>query len=148
MGTLAIIAVRKARLAETQRLEAVAQKHAADEQRQVAEVHLAQAEVAHGDTYLLVGRVPEARDLYEQSWAAFESAGASTLPAELGLWDAERQAASPSWTWAGEGDAPVCVAISTDGRRALSGHLQGTLKLFDLIMGKEIRSIDADRNLR
>src|SRR5579875_2813879 len=39
----------------------------------------------------------------------------------------------------GHSDVVVCVAVATDGRRVLSGGNDGTIRLWDLSSGKQIR---------
>jgi WD40 repeat protein len=47
----------------------------------------------------------------------------------------------------GRGWGITCVAFSPDGRRALLGHYEGTVRLWDLEQWKEIRRFDHMRNL-
>ena len=138
---LAEAAAQKERQA---RQEAVAARDAEAQQRNKAELELADGLVAKGDALLLAGRSMEAKHAYDQAWDGFIRLRVPTYPAELGVWDAQR--ALPIRTISGHTREVVSVAISADGRTALSGGLDGTLKLWYLSTGREIRTISGHQS--
>lgn len=128
------IAVQQRQIAESRRLEAVAQ-------RERAELELAQGTVLQGDLLGSAGRWLEARGKYNSAAALFQQNATPPLMAELGLWDASRHVTSPINTLAGHTDAVRAVAISPDGNQVISGAADKTVKLWDLRTGRLIRTL-------
>jgi serine/threonine protein kinase len=86
------------------RADADQQRIQSEARLQVAEERTAASLVSEGDAYLPNARVMEARSRYGEAWAMYERLGLPTLPARLGLWDAERVQASPCWSFEGHGE--------------------------------------------
>jgi WD40 repeat protein len=128
---------RRARAAEG---EARRQSGLADEARRGAELRLAEGLVAQGDALGLANRWGEARARYQESGEAFARTGASTLPADLGLREAERRSPPPLATMTGHGSGVFSAALSRDGRRILSGGAEGNVRLWDAATGTTLRT--------
>jgi WD40 repeat protein len=135
-------------VAWVQRAKAVRQRAAADTQRTLAEVRerqanlrVEQARVAQANAFVAAGRVAEARTLYERSRDGLEGLGVPTLPADLGLWDAQRRAEFEFVPLDGHTTFVNAAAFSPGGRTALTGSTDGTVKLWDASGGRLLRRL-------
>jgi WD40 repeat protein/serine/threonine protein kinase len=148
------------------------QKVEADRLRDVAEDRTHQLEVAHaaqnlttkalahslvtaGDSFAELGRVADARERYLQAVDAFDGLGEPRpgLPARL-LAVADPAAMPLIGAYARSGVAGGFaghegrvdgLAVSDDGRTAITASQDKTLKLWDLLTGNEIRTFDSDK---
>lgn len=111
-----------------------------------AETNLARSRVLQGSILLASDRVAEARRSYQEALAAYQRLGASSLPADLGLWELSWRTPSSliDLDRAGAGEraeaAIWCVAASADGRQALIGNQDRSLELWNLEIGVRLRS--------
>jgi serine/threonine protein kinase len=135
------------RAADRARINAQNQKKVADANAQKAdanarkfEVQLAQGLISQGDAFSLAKRYLEARALYEEAYDKFVQLREPLVAAELGLWSCYDQTEFPLLSLSGHTEAVSCVAITPDGRTALSGSDDNTLKLWDLASGQELRT--------
>lgn len=109
----------------------------------------ARGKIEEADSDGARGQADEARRLARESLQAFEAAGESPLPATLALWDINRQWPSPLIHFAFDAtDANVRVGdgaavIFSDSRRALAGCADGSLRLWDVAVGRLLTRIDA-----
>jgi WD40 repeat protein len=69
------------------------------------------------------------------------SGGKAGPDRDLHLWDLDT--GKEVRRFAGHRDGITCLAISPDGRRAVSGSTDGTVRIWDIDAGAEIRCIDA-----
>ena len=103
-------------------------------------LRLAEGLISQGDTLSLAGRFAEARPLYTEAYDKFAELKAPLTAAEVGLWSSYHQTAFPLLSFTGHSGGVSSVAIAPDGRTALSGSDDRTLKLWDLATGKELRT--------
>ena len=135
-------------IADKASTEALAQRKIADNQKQLAvenarkaELRLAEGLVSQGDTMSLAGRFAEARSRYAEAYDKFTELNEHSTTAEVGLWSSYHQTASPLLSFTGHSGWATSIAIAPEGRTALSGSDDGTLKLWDLANGKELRTL-------
>ncbi len=118
----------------------VERKHANAEARE-AQLRLAQGLVAQGDALMLAQHVEDARDTYIKSWDVFDQLGISSLPAQLGVWDADQH------------HPPFLSSIQCSvGAMPHGGHFIGSsmvvfaqdrsIGLWDVRTGQKLRSFD------
>jgi WD40 repeat protein len=134
VGGLAVYAFR-------QRNAAVQARGIAETQRRRAELELATGTVLQGDLLGSAGRWIEARDKYSSAATLFRQHAAAPLAADLGLWDASGHVSGPLSTLTGHTGFVRAVAISPDGRRALSGGDDHVLRLWDLLTARLVASL-------
>jgi len=128
-------------LTEKQSERANAEKLRATEESTNAQLQLADATVARGDALVFAARFAEARQVYRDAWSMCDKLHVSSLPAELGIWDCDRRSPPAILTLRGHKWTVISVALAPDGRTALSGCLDKTVKLWDLATGNEIRTL-------
>jgi outer membrane protein assembly factor BamB len=103
----------------------------------LAQIQLAEAQVAQGDMCLSTGDVARARRLYDSAREGFLKTQSSPLPASLGLWELDARTAFPLRTLE-LSEAPQSVTLSQDG--FLLGLLKpdGKLIVEDALTGKKL----------
>lgn len=126
--------------AQRQRNTAQAQQEEADRQRANAQIALADATLSQADALDMAGHWVDAGRKYEDAYSALQTLQRPTLAAELGLWDHYRNSPPPLLTFAGSGGAVRAVAVSRDGRLAVSGGEDHLVRLWDVRSGTEIKS--------
>jgi WD40 repeat protein/serine/threonine protein kinase len=126
--------------ANRQRKEAQDQRIEADRQRVNAQLALADGTLAQADALDLAGRWVDAGARYSDAYFAYQRLARPTLGAELGLWAHYFAASPPLLTFGGSGGAFHGIAVSRDGRMALTGSDDHLLKLWDIQSGTELRS--------
>jgi eukaryotic-like serine/threonine-protein kinase len=149
-----IEAMKQRDIADKASVEALAQKKIADDQKQLAianaskanenarkaELRLAEGLISQADVLSLAGLFADAHALYTEAYDRFAELKAPMIAAEVGLWNSYRQVIFPLLSFAGHSKLVWSVAISPDGRTALSGSHDKTLKLWELATGKELRT--------
>jgi WD40 repeat protein/serine/threonine protein kinase len=145
--TARIEAQAQGKIAENQRQLAVqnakkATENAkkADENARDAKLQLANGLVSQADLLNLATRFSEARNLYLDAYNKLVDLKQPLTSVETGLWSLERQTARPLISLTGHTQSVNSVAIAPDGRTALSGSGDQTLKLWELASGKELRT--------
>jgi len=129
-AAIVIVAVVVALILITRsRNEAVVAKHN-------AEVRLAQSLISQGDVLGFVGKWDQAKQRYQDASDTLRQTGAPTSWADLGLWAAERASPSPLNEITGLSTGVVDVAVCPDGRRAICGDADGSVRLVDLANGR------------
>jgi len=105
-----------------------------------------QARVAHaaaaleqGTALHLAGRGQESRAAFVRARDALAELGASTLPAEVGLYRSLREFGDPVNTLGGHWDGLMAVAWLPNGINACSASEDGTARLWDVRTAREIR---------
>jgi len=126
--------------AQRQRNTAQKEKAEADRQRANAQLALAGATLSQADALDMAGHWVDAGQKYVDAYSALQTLQRSTLPAELGLWDHYRNSPPPLLTFAGSGGAVRAVAVSRDGRVAISGGEDHLVRLWDVRSGTEIKN--------
>jgi eukaryotic-like serine/threonine-protein kinase len=115
--------------------QALADKSAYD-----ARLRLAEGLVSQGDALAGVNRWSEARSAYEEAYTDFGELKVSPFRALAAMSMANAASPPPLLTFRGHTAEIDTVAISPDGRTALSSSDDHTLKLWDLATGEEIRT--------
>lgn len=130
--------------AQKSEADALRQKAIAVEQSRATQVQMAQTLIAQGDLLASAGRWGEAKSPYLESREMLARLGEPPFLADLGLWAKNAGCPPPlnGFERPVTGDRQPwmpCVAISPDGRRALSGDHSSNLHLWDLLRGRELR---------
>ncbi len=112
----------------------------ADENARRAELRLAEGLISQADALSLAGRPVEAHPLYTEAYDKLAELKVPLTAAELGLWSSYQQMVFPLLSFTGHEGAVDCVAICPDGRTALSGSQDMTMKLWDLASGEVLRT--------
>ncbi|HEY8749693.1 MAG TPA: protein kinase [Tepidisphaeraceae bacterium] len=120
--------------------EALAQRSEAEKQRNAAQIAVADGLLAQGDALDLAGRWVDAGGKYAEAYTSLGRLGRPTLGAELGLWAHYAYSPPPLLALTGSTGAVRCVAVSKDGRLAISGGEDRVVRLWDVQSGTEIRS--------
>jgi WD40 repeat protein/serine/threonine protein kinase len=140
-----VIATRQAVVArndaEINRLRAENESARATEQRRVAEVLLAQSLIDHANALDAAGGAAPARAAFAKAADAFTRLGLSPRAAELGLLKSNDAHPPPLVVMEGHADGILDAAISPDGARAISASKDGTLRVWDVPTGRELRSL-------
>jgi WD40 repeat protein len=97
--------------------------------------------VAEANALGAAGQWEAARMRYKEAARAFEHIGVSSVAPELGLLDADHHAPPPLLTLAGHTGTVRAVVYSADGRQAVSASDDGTLRAWDVRLGREIRAL-------
>jgi WD40 repeat protein/serine/threonine protein kinase len=106
-----------------------------------AELSLAESLVLLGDAMVDTQRGDEARIRYRAAIGLLKKLGRPVTGAMLGLWDSYRTCPPPLNSFSGHGEGRVgSVAFSPDGKFALSGGVNGTVKLWEVATGRELRN--------
>ena len=114
---------------------AEAEKQSLDARRRLADSLLAQ-----GNALCLAGRFLEGEDRYGDARKILTELGESTLLAEVGLFEAYERSALPVRTLSGHKEIVQSVAISQDGRLALSGSGDKTLRSWEVPTGRVLQT--------
>ena len=112
----------------------------ADENARRAELRLAEGLISQADALSLAGRFAEAHPLYTEAYDKFAELKVPMTAAEVGLWSSYQQMGFPLLSFTGHRINVESVAIGPDGRTALSGSQDMTLKLWDLASGENLRT--------
>jgi WD40 repeat protein len=125
------------------RKEALDEKERAEVSRKEAKQELADGLILHGDALRQARRCNDARDSLIRSHAVLKELGLSPLRPNLVLWNLYYDSPPELMTYSGHSAIINCVAFSPDGRSALSGSADKTLKLWDLVRGVEKSTLSA-----
>jgi WD40 repeat protein/serine/threonine protein kinase len=126
--------------AERQRQEARRQGEIAEDERRKAQLKLAESLVSQGDALGAAGRWGEARARHLEAFLLFRKLGASPLAAEFGYWETLRGSPPALMTLSGAGGS-FTAAVSPDGRRGLSAGADRTLRVWELLAGRELLAL-------
>ena len=125
--------------ARRQQFEADYQKLQAQMQRGHAEVALAQGTLSQADALDLAGRWVDAGTKYLAAYDSLQRLGQPVLGAQLGLWNHYAASPPPLLTLRGTTGAVHSLAVSPDGRMAVSGGDDKYVRVWDLRTGTESR---------
>jgi WD40 repeat protein/predicted Ser/Thr protein kinase len=95
--------------------------------------------VAEANALGAAGQWEAARARYAEAAHAFKQIGVESVEPELGLLDAHHHAPPPLLTLTGHTGGVRAVVFSADGRQALSASNDGSLRLWDVRLGRAIR---------
>jgi WD40 repeat protein len=124
-------------------VSAVVERSRAQHEQQIAEQRLAEVLVSNGDALSLAKRWGDARAAYADARRLSEQLQMPSALADLGLWEVDRHAPPPLLSLQGHAAPVSSVAISSDGRTALSASADGTLKVWDMASGLLLRSMSS-----
>lgn len=141
LGTLALTAY-----AFVKRHEANQQRLLAVENQRRAEIRLAEGMLWEANSIAAGGRWVEGRDIYRDALASLARLDQPTLAAEIGIWSTFIFSPPPLLVIGGSTEVRDpgecrCIALAPDGKSALSGGTSGSLHLWDLPTGTEIRKL-------
>jgi WD40 repeat protein/predicted Ser/Thr protein kinase len=106
-----------------------------------AELRLGESLVMLGDALVEGQRGDEARIRYGAAIGLLKKLGRPVTGAMLGLWESYRICPPPLNSFTGHEEGSVgSVAFSPDGRFALSGGVNGTVTLWEVATGRELRN--------
>jgi WD40 repeat protein len=149
--------------------EVIAQKNAAlaNIESKEAQLRLAEGMISQGGALLMANRASDARVSYTQAWDIFDKVGVSGLPAQLGVWDIDRQHRPPLRSFPGDSSTGLSIFVGNDLiasakgadivlRDAPTGHLLRVLggqtgsvvALFSVSDGQRVVSASSDGVLR
>jgi WD40 repeat protein len=106
---------------------------------------LAENTVAEANALGAAGRWEAARLRYNDANRAFRRLGTHSVAPDLGLLEAYHQAPPPLLVLEGHGAIVRAVAFLPDGKRVLSAGDDGSLRLWDVQLGRQIRSFAGHR---
>lgn len=108
--------------------------------RRQAELTTAYSLASEADAYRLSGHWYEAKDCLRKARQRFMNLHASTLRADLGLWNLYYYFPAPILSY--NASSPVSsVVFSSDGKLALSGNWDNTVRLWEVETGRQLRSL-------
>jgi eukaryotic-like serine/threonine-protein kinase len=102
------------------------------------ERQLAETTVAEANALGAAGRWEAARARYAEAARAYDRLGKSSVAPDLGLVDAYHQAPPPLLVLPGHTGSVRAVAFFPDGKRALSASEDGTLRVWDVPLGRQL----------
>jgi WD40 repeat protein/predicted Ser/Thr protein kinase len=144
VGTSAIVLTLIIGLIATTREAVVARREEgrAIRAEREANLNLTEALLSNGHAWLAAGKMDEARDAYLSAWNHLEALGESTLPAELGVWDIDRQHPRPIARWHAHSGSVTAVAVSEESGLAVTAGEDKILRVWDLRTLREIMRQD------
>ena len=101
---------------------------------------LAETTVAEANALGAAGRWEAARVRFNDANHAFARLGVQNVAPDLGLLDAYHQAPPPLLVLAGHAAVVRAVAFLPDGNQVISASNDGTLRLWDVQLGRQIRT--------
>ncbi|MCY3020157.1 MAG: protein kinase [Planctomycetota bacterium] len=119
---------------------ATEQEQTAKRSQREAEVRLAESLTSQGDALAIAGRPKESVDRYNEARETLARLGEPTFPVEAGLFELYDTCAAPIGIFSGHTSTVRAVAFSPDGKQALSGSYDRTVKLWDVATGRELRT--------
>ena len=140
-----LAAERNKAVAEAERARA-AEAQAARNEREATR-RLADSLVLQADALCLASRPQDSLDRYNEAWRALTGLGEPTFAVETGIFELCNANPRPIQTFSGHTLFVMSVAFSADGKLALSGSLDKTLKLWDVATGRELRTFKGHTDL-
>ena len=105
-----------------------------------AELRFAESLVSQADALVGAQRGDEARPRYVEAIGFLKGLGRPITGAMVGLWDSYRTCPPPLNSFTGHQGGVRSAAFSPDGKIALSGGVDGTVKLWEVASGRELQS--------
>jgi WD40 repeat protein/predicted Ser/Thr protein kinase len=142
-GAVAVVAVAGMAVGSYIRIAQV--RSAAVSATSEAELRYAESLVSQGDVLVGAQRGDEARARYMEANGFLKRLGHPTAGAMLGLWDSYRTCPPPLNSFASHQGGVQCTSLSPDEKVALSGGIDGTVKLWEVASGRELQSFVGHR---
>jgi WD40 repeat protein/predicted Ser/Thr protein kinase len=137
-GTIVVTAV--AGIAVVSYIRVAQVRSAAVSATHEADLRFAESLVSQGDALVAAQRGDEARSRYEEALGLFRRLGHPVTDAIMGLWESYRICPAPLNSFVGHQGSVRTVAYSPDGKFALSGGVDGVVKLWQVSSGRQLRS--------
>ncbi|HSA29685.1 MAG TPA: protein kinase [Phycisphaerae bacterium] len=112
----------------------------AQDRERTAQSAYADGALEEGTALHLAGQGQASRAAFRRARDALTGLGLSPLPSEVGLYRSFREYDAPIQTLSGHLDGLMAVAWLPDGVRACSASEDGTVRLWDVRTGREIRT--------
>ena len=109
-----------------------------------ADLRFAESLVSQADALVAAQRGDEARPRYMEAIGFLKGSGVHN-GAMAGLWDSYRTCPPPLNSFTGHQGGVRSAALSPDGKIALSGGVDGTVKLWEVASGRELQSFVGHR---
>ena len=105
-----------------------------------ADLRFAESLVSQGDALVGAQRGDEARPQYVEAIGLLKGLGRPITGAMVGLWDSYRTCPPPLNSFAVHRGGVRSAAFSPNGKTALTGGVDGTVKLWEVATGRELQS--------
>jgi WD40 repeat protein/serine/threonine protein kinase len=127
--------------AESEAARARAAEIESNAARRVAELRLAEGLLSQGEALEKSRNMIDARDRYREAAARLAALGEPVFPADLGTLGVLSYAPLPLNVLEGHAGPATAVAMGPDGKTAVSAGRDGTLRVWDLPVGRELRTL-------
>ena len=101
-------------------------------------IQIADSLITEGHGLAAGGRWNAAKSNYLKAYEVYKNLNLSTVPAEIGLWEVNRNSPSALSVCIRHPAPLLCMAMSFDDKLALSGDSEGTLTLWDVSTGQKL----------
>ncbi len=128
-------------------LEAQKQQKIAEENAKEAKRQLADGLIAQGDALKLASRGIDAYERYREAYQTFQELNEPPKIAEVALWEHSEQYVRPLLTTVRDGAWFYSLAIAPDNRTAVLAGQEGTLAIWDIVTGREMRTLRGHNGL-
>ena len=128
-------------------LEAQKQQKIAEENAKEAKRQLAEGLIAQGDALKLASRGIDAYERYREAYHLFLELNEAPKIAEVALWQHSEQYLRPLLTTVRDGAWFYSLAIAPDNRTAVLAGQAGTLVIWDIVTGRELRTLRGHNEL-
>ena len=128
-------------------LEAQKQQKIAEENAKEAKRQLADGLIAQGDALKLASRGIDAYERYREAYHTFLELNEAPKIAEVALWEHSEQYVRPLLTTVRNGAWFYSLAIAPDNRTAVLAGQESTMAVWDIVTGRELRTLRGHNGL-